>query len=57
MDIIPEVPEPLPRCDNCGMRMPAAWLFKHRRMERCNKAKDMRLRRRDFEMAYMCGEM
>ena len=48
VDIIQKVPEPIPRCDYCGMHMPAAQLVKHIRTERCNKSTEMRIRRRGF---------
>ena len=55
--IFQEGPEPLPRCDQCGMHMQAARLFKHRRSEKCHKFTEIRIRQRDVEMAARCGEM
>ena len=55
--ILQEGPEPLPRCDQCRMRMQAARLFKHRKSEKCHKSTERRLLRRDVEMAARCGEM
>ena len=55
--IMQEGPEPLPRCDKCGIHMPAARIFKHRHMDNCNKATERRLWRRDMEMSARCGEM
>ena len=52
-----EGPEPLPRCDQCGMHMPAARIFNHRQSDKCNKATERRLQRRDVEMEARCGEM
>ena len=37
--------------------MPSARLFKHRHMDKCNKAMDRKLRRRDLEMSVRCGKM
>ena len=54
--ILQEGPEPLPRCDQCGMHMQAARLFKHRQSYKCHKLTEIRLRRRDVEMAARCGE-
>ena len=55
--IMQEVPELLPRCEKCGMHMPAANIFKHRQSEKCHKATERRLRRRDVEMAARFWEM
>ena len=52
-----EVPEPLPLRDQCGMHMPAANIFKHRKTDKCNKATERRIEQRDVEMAERCGEM
>ena len=41
--IIQEGPEPLPRCDHCGMHIPAARLIKHIWMEICNNSTEIRL--------------
>ena len=46
-----------PWCDQCGMHIPAAELFKHMQLDKCNKATEIRLRRRDVDMAERCGEM
>ena len=35
----------------------AARLFKHRKLDKCHKLTDGRLRKRDVEMAARCGEM
>ena len=57
MAIMQEGTEPLPPCDRCGMHMPVARIFKHRKSDKCHKATERRLRRRDMEMAERCGEM
>ena len=57
MEILQEGQEPLPRCDQCGMYMPAARMFKHRRADRCKKATEMRLIQRDVEMEERCRDM
>ena len=57
VSILQEGPEPLPRCDQCGMHMQAVRLFKHRQSDKCHKSTERRLRRRDVEMAARCGEM
>ena len=36
--ILQEGPEPLPRCDQCGMHMPEVRIFKHRKFDKCHKA-------------------
>ena len=54
--VLHEGPEPLPRCDQCGMHMPVTRLFKHRRTDKCNKVTERRLRQRDVEMLVSCGE-
>ena len=54
--IMQEVPELLPWCDKFGMHMPAAMIFKHRQSDKCHKAKERRLRRRDVEMAARLGK-
>ena len=55
--IFHEVPGTLPRCDQCGLHMPAARIFKHWHSDNCNKATERRLRRRYMDMAESCGEM
>ena len=57
IEIIQEGPEPLPRCDHCGMHMLAARMIRHRRMSRRNNATEMHLGWRDVEMAKRCEEM
>ena len=49
--ILQEEPEPLLQCDQCGMHVPAARIFKHRQLDTCNKATERRLQRRDVDMA------
>ena len=48
-------PDPLPRCDQCGLHMPANRIFKRRQMDKCNKATERILRRIDVEMTTRCG--
>ena len=55
--IVQEGPETPPRCDQCGIHMPEARLFKHIRTDKCNKAAERRIRKRYVEMTAMCGEM
>ena len=57
VEILQEGPETLPRCDQCGMHMPAASLFKHRHTDKFNKTTERQLRRRYVEMAERCGKM
>ena len=52
-----EGPEPLPRCDQCGMHMTAVNIFNHRQLDKCNKATERILRRIDVEMTARCGQM
>ena len=37
--------------------MQAARLFKHRQLNKCHKSTERSLRRRDMDMAEMCGAM
>ena len=41
--IMQEGTETFPRCDQCGMLMPAARLFKHGQLEKCHKATERRI--------------
>ena len=52
-----EGPEPLPRCDQCGMHMPENMILKHRHTDRRNEAIERRIRRRDMDMAARYGNM
>ena len=52
-----EGPEPFPWCDQCGIHMLEARLFKHRQLDKCHKATEIRLRRTDVDMSERCGEM
>ena len=52
-----EVPEQLLWCDQCRMHTQASRLFKHQQSEKYHKLTERRLRRRDVEIAAMCGEM
>ena len=49
--VLQEGRETLPRCDMCGMHMPAGRMLKHQRTARCFKNTDMRIRHRDLEIA------
>ena len=55
--IMQEGPETLPWCDQFGMHIPSARVFKHRQTDKCNKMTERRLRRRDMEMVERCSEM
>ena len=57
MVILQEGPELLPGCDQCGMHMQGARLFKHRHLDKCHKSTERRLQQRDVEMAERRGEM
>ena len=46
--------EPMPRCDMCGMNMPAGRLIRHPRMAIYDQNAQMRWRRRDVEIAEKC---
>ena len=50
-----EVPLPLPWCDQCGMYMQEARLFKHWHSDKCHKFIEKRRRQRDLEMVGRCG--
>ena len=56
-EILQEGPEPIPRCDQCGMHMPADKLFKNRRTEICNKVTKRQIRWRDVDMEERCADM
>ena len=49
--------EPLPRCDQCGMNIPAENIFKQRQTDNYNKVTEKRLWKIDVEMIARCGEM
>ena len=53
--VVQEAREPLPRCDMCGIHVPAGRLIKHRQMERCNRNTHMRWWRRDVEIEAKCS--
>ena len=55
--IMQERPEPLPRCDQCGMNMPKKRILKHRHTDKRNEATERRIRRRDMDMAARYGNM
>ena len=48
--------DPLPRCDLCGMHMPAGHIIRYRKIVRCNRNTQMRWRRRDVAIAARCPE-
>ena len=52
--VVQEVEELLPRCDLCGMQMPAGRLVKNLRTQRYNKYTQMRCRIRDVAIANKC---
>ena len=52
-----EGPEPLPRCDQCGMHMPESRILKHRYMDKFSKATERQTRQRHVEMTARCGNM
>ena len=55
--ILQEGTEPFPQCDQCGMHMPEARIFKQRQSDKCHKLTEIRLLWRDVGMAERCGEM
>ena len=57
IDILQEVPIPLLRCNQCGMHMPEARLWRHIHTAMGNRATDMRLQRRDMELSQISGKM
>ena len=57
MEIVQDGTKPLPRCDQCGMNIHVDMLCKHRKMDKCNKVTERRLRRRDVDMAKRCDDM
>ena len=52
--VVQEGIELLPHCDMCGMHIPAGRLIRHLRTARCDRNTQMRLRRRDVEVAAKC---
>ena len=52
--VVQEGMEPLPRCDMCGMHMPAGRLIRHRRMARYDWNMQVGLRRWDVEIEANC---
>ena len=57
VEIVQEVPLPLPQCPIYGMNMHAEMLIKHHRTYRCNQETGVMLWRRDVEIAQISGEM
>ena len=57
MAILQEGPEFLWWCDQCGMHIHAARLFKYWQSEKCHKSTERRLHPQDVEMAASCEEM
>ena len=55
--MLQERSELLPQCNMYIMHMQSGWLIKHRRTARCFNNTDMRLRRKDVEVASRCAEM
>ena len=55
--ILQEVPETLPRCDQCGMNIQETRLFKYWQSDKYHKSTERRLRRRDVDMATRCEKM
>ena len=53
--IFQEGQEPLPWCNQCGVHMQAARLFKHGQSDKCHKSTEIRIWKRDVEMAARCG--
>ena len=47
--------EPLPCCNMSVMHMPAGRLIKYRRMDRCFKNTEMRIRFRDIDVVIRCS--
>ena len=54
--VVQEGMEPLPRCDLCGMHMPAWRLLKHQQNKWCNRNMQMRWRRGDVTIEIRCVE-
>ena len=52
--VVQEGRETLPRCDMCGMHMPAGRIINHRQTAWCDWNTQMRWRRRDVEIAEKC---
>ena len=55
--ILHEGPKLSPRCDQFRMHTQADRLFKHKHLNKCHKSTEIRIRRRDVEMASRCGEI
>ena len=54
MALVQDGTKPLPRCDQCGMKIHVDMLCKHRKMDKCNKVTE---RRRDVDLAKRCDDM
>ena len=54
--VVQEEREPLPRCDLCGMHMPAGRLLKHQLTKRRERNTQKRWRRRDITIESLCKE-
>ena len=54
--VVQEGRESLPRCDLCGMHIPAGRLPKHQRTQRYNHNIQMRWWRRDVAISSRCAE-
>ena len=52
--LVQERMDPLPRCDFCGMNMPAGRLLKKQRKKRCNQNTQIRWRSKDVANASRC---
>ena len=55
--VVQEGLEPMPRCDLCGMQIPAGGLIKHLQTERCNSNMQMMWKRHDLVIKDKCLEV
>ena len=54
--VVQEGRDPLPRCDLCGIHMPAGRLLKHQQKQQCEGDTQMLWRRRDVKITSRCAE-
>ena len=54
--VVQEGKDPLPRCELCGMHMPAGRLINHQRKRRCDRNTQIRWRSRDVAISIQCAE-
>ena len=54
IEVVQEGREPMPRCDLCGMHMPAGRLLNHQQTKRCDRNTHMQWQRKDVTITGRC---